>query len=805
MSTTFPLPPECLNQIIRELAHRSTRNSLVALLLVNKHVCSWTLPILYEGPLLVPVLINTSESSSLTARRLRLLATLFQTIPKSHVSDLLRAAYPQPGDPIDHERQQQQQQQQESKLAFPYHMFVTSASLTHCGGLLEGQFHCPDLLPSRTLVDFVKQNGLKERYFDEEPLAPVVEAMQWDTLHLGISLDLRRDLTWALCSEVERVKSLSISLTDIGRYLPLVPRFKSLSNVNFLLDRKMKNTVDAVVLTPRQLKLLDQRREERTLHLDQMIAFVQEHQRFHHGVLRTASCERLYFFEPCPTQYEQQLFRLLPTLVDPQFLNHKNWAHVVANIKEINLSAVRSIQLPEHLKGDMALSQVLRRTPFLHRCRSLEKMYMSSVDEDVFQWAVDERRRRDADIAAGCTPEQPPVPLQHIDIKYNRPLNGRLFDSLGCGFSKTLRSIRVHSFRSGDSPELGQYAGHCSFGGGISSLRWNTPRLCELHIETNINFLCVHPSLLLGAPNLGYLTLKDKRTEYATTDIVPWKAADLQCLLHLQLRGTSALSFHPDTLNNTPNLKVLHLETLVTGRNNSLTPLPLPVDEVEEGMEDDGAGLSSTSSFTSGLSPRRRPIWTWDWELPKLTTLMLNTVFARQFQFKMLAGTPSLQYLRVTLRHSSPQYRRNVEVKEFLASTTHGQRRIEGVMQNDNNNNDDPIYSQQPEYIHLPNMTDCDLMGSWNLDKDVLEILCSKVAPSTQNLCLNGCSGFDMIEWVSITSRHLTRLRQTFASVPITPEAVSAAGLLVVDPRIGNMTYFRLAHQTRRVYGVHRG
>ncbi|KAF9136051.1 hypothetical protein BGW39_008014 [Mortierella sp. 14UC] len=759
MSTTFPLPPECLDQIVRKLAHRSDYKSLVVLL----RTYEYTVP----------------------------------NIPKTHISDLLRAAYPLPQDPID---QEQQKRLQGSAPSVPYHSLVTNISLTHCYGLFDGEFHDNNNSAPRILVDYVEQNGLEDRYRAEEPLVKILEDAYWNILFLSVSRDLRRDLTWAFCSDVERVKSLSICLKDIGRYLPLVDRLKVLSSVTFLLDRKL-NDVNLIrkELTPQQWAVLDQQRQEQTRHLDQMLVFVQEHRRIHRGVLRNVACQHLFtFIEQCRIQYEQQLFRLLPPLVNLQFLSHENWARFVARIKETNLSAVKVFQSSPYHKGDVAFSQILRRTPFLHRCRSLEKIEMSYTDKDVFQWAVDERRQYDADMAAGRSPRQPLVPLQEVHIEFDGSFNGRLFDSIGYAFSDTLKSLRAHCIASNNSgPD--QDVSDCSFGRGLLSSSWSTPKLVALIMESSL--LHIHPSLLTGLPNLVCLSPKDKRADYATADIVPWEAADLQHLTHLTLRGTPALSFHPDTLYNTPNLGLLILETVKT-RNDNILTTPLPLDEVVEEGEEGEAGLSSTSSSAPGPSPRRPPIWTWNWKLPMLTILKLNTVFASRFQFRMLEGTPNLYYLTVTIRYSSPLYRRTVCVEEFLKNTTHDQRRMEDMQamqdnnsnnNNDNNNNgNDPALLQLEEkYIHLPNLSDCYLAGPWNMDKSVLEVLCSKVAPNTESLCLRRCSGFDMVDWVSITSRHLTKLQETFASVPVTPGLVSAAGLVAVNEV--NVTDFRLA------------
>ncbi|OAQ32586.1 hypothetical protein K457DRAFT_16151 [Linnemannia elongata AG-77] len=122
MSTTFSLPLECLELVIHNLADDSDINSLFNLLLVNKYVCSATLPILYEGSLLRPILNGYCETSLVLLRRLKLISTLLLGVPKNHITDLLRATYFQ--DSVDGD----DQEQFPAPFA-PYHSFARTFSL----------------------------------------------------------------------------------------------------------------------------------------------------------------------------------------------------------------------------------------------------------------------------------------------------------------------------------------------------------------------------------------------------------------------------------------------------------------------------------------------------------------------------------------------------------------------------------------------------------------------------------------------------------------------------------------------------
>ncbi|KAF9536174.1 hypothetical protein EC957_012263, partial [Mortierella hygrophila] len=378
-SSLLSLPQECLELILRTLAHQSDLNSLFNLLCVNKHVCSATLPILYEGSLLLSVLNKyQGKGSPGFQRRLKLVSTLLLSVPETHVTDLLHATFPQ--DPIGQERY--------PTIPFaPYHSLSISVSLHLCVILYEGDFFKPNHQPPQKLVDFVKEHGLKDRYIAETPLGRVSEESHWSIVTMALNRELRRDLTWALCSEVERIRILTIPLSDIGRYLSLVDRFESLRDVTFQLDRHLSDE-DANMdeITPEELAVHNQQRDERVQHLDQMVLFVQELRQRHRNVLQAATYYGLYpgDYDGCPEEYQEKLVRLLPPLLDPQALDSNNWNQFATKVKETNLSTVKYITPPPGQLGASSLPRLLEKTPFLHRCRSLESIRLTSITDDVF-------------------------------------------------------------------------------------------------------------------------------------------------------------------------------------------------------------------------------------------------------------------------------------------------------------------------------------------------------------------------------------------------------------------------------------
>ncbi|KAK5821515.1 hypothetical protein F5H01DRAFT_337321 [Linnemannia elongata] len=794
MSTTFPLPQELLEAIIRTLGRLHGVGSMATMLRVNKYVCSITLPILYGG---VPYSVLNKyypKDSPAFKRRQKLIATLLLGVPKTRITDLLRVTFLQ--NSVD--------DQEHSPAPYaPYHSFAIAISLSGCNDAFDGdfikvdgfregifRFQLTEGLPSQRLLDFVKEHRLKERYATEAPLAKLLLESSWMTFTNAINREIRRDLTWALCWNVERLRYLEILVSDIDRYLPLVDKFKALSRVKFELDRRLFPTsINLEELTPEQLTALNHQREERKQHLDQMVLFAQGLRHHHGSVLQAISCSGNV--ELCPDEYEEQLNRLLPPLSDPEQLNMQNWGQFATKVKETNLSAVKNIMPPRGEPGALSLPRLLEQSPFLHRCRSLEGIWLTSFTDDVFQWAVDERKQHDADIAAGRPPQRPLVPLRHINVNNERPTDGRLINDIAYSFGETLRSLEVRPLSLGwrlagiipDSVE-------CWVGGRLPWSYWHTPLLSRLVIDAYHNPLRIHPSLFVQCPQLECIELGDQRTEYSSSDITRYEPAELVHLKSLKLQGSPAISFHPGVLKNAPELNHLGLRMPIYDAPSYIPPVS-ELEEPGEELEDDSVELEPTAAVTTS-SPPRRPIWTWDWDLPKLTTLELTSEFAYRFQFKLLRSTPALERFLVDIRSLSGQHKRTLGVKDLL------QNAQDSTAMKDTQD-DDTLDQLQMQYIHLSNLTDFSLIGDWTMDRRVLTILCSKVLPNThQSLSLRGCSGFGLNDWVKTILKHLPKLRRATASCEVTPESASEVGLaLEYDGRgPGHGTCYRLADQS---------
>ncbi|KAK5821516.1 hypothetical protein F5H01DRAFT_337322, partial [Linnemannia elongata] len=796
MSTTFPLPQELLEAIIRTLGRLHGVGSIATMLRVNKYVCSTTLPILYGR---VPYSVLNQyypKDSPAFKRRQKLIATLLLGVPKTRITDLLRVTFLQ--DSVD--------DQEHSPAPYaPYHSFAIAVSLSRCNDAFDGdfrqiddfrednfRFHQDDGPPSQRLLDFVKEHGLKDRYTIEAPLAKRLHDRPGDTFTNAINRELRRDLTWALCSDIERLRYLEIPVSDIDRYLPLVDKFKALSRVRFELDRRLFSThINLERLTPEQRTVLTHQREERRRHLDQMVLFVQGLRHHHGSVLRVATCTGEYprLCEKCPEEYQEHLTRLLPPLLDPKALDIHNWGQFATKVEETNLSAVKTIKPPQKQKGALSLPRLLEQSPFLHRCRSLEGISLTSFTDDVFQWAVDERKQHDADIAAGRPPQRPLVPLRYAEVDSERLTDGRLINDIGYSFGETLQTLLVRHF-SLKWTLAGPDSVECWVGGRPSWSCWHAPLLSRLSIDTYHNPLRVHPRLFVQCPQLECIELGDGRTEYSSSDVTRYEPAELVHLKSLRLQGSPAISFHPGVLKNAPELNHLGLRMPIYDAPSYIPPVS-ELEEPGEELEDDSVELEPTAAVTTS-SPPRRPIWTWDWDLPKLTTLELTSEFAYRFQFSLLRSTPALERFLVDTRSLSGQHKRTLGVKDLL------QNAQDSTAMKDTQD-DDTLDQLQMQYIHLPNLTNFSLIGDWTLNRRAMTVLCSKVLPNIyESLSLRGCSGFGLNDWVKTILKHLPKLQLATASCEVTPESASGVGLALDYESQGadNGTCYRLADRS---------
>ncbi|KAK3810541.1 MAG: hypothetical protein J3R72DRAFT_428164 [Linnemannia gamsii] len=649
MSTSFPLPLECLQMIIRQLAYDGDTNTLPRLLRTNKHVYLATLPILYKDPFQV-LSVNRIVARDVTPRLSKLIKLILCSNPDAPVSDLLRAAFLQdPAEPKDPPSALE-------TTTIPYHSLLTSVGIQPYSPLLAKVFQSANT----SFGDYLERCELAERFvlegiFDKH-MSGASEAMSYVA-----SQELCKDLTWALCANAERIRSLVIPISDVTRYLSIVGRFELLAEVTFVLDKDIREErLLERRTTPTEQDFLSRLRAERTQHLEEMVLFVQEHRRLHPNVLATGRCiKESRSIMDCPEEYQLRLLQSLPPLINPRSLDHNNWNQFIAKAQDTNLSFVKSFE--PSTPGDALLRLFPVPELSLHRCRTLEHFKSTTINEGVFRWAVDERKQYNAEIAAGRLPQHALVPLRSFVVRDGQPFAGYQINDAAFAFGSTLESIEIS----------GKWRQLCSDKDGPDSTIdgdesfWFLPRLSKLKVyvemETDDTYLHLHPEFLSRCPRLVTVDLCERLDEYNQSSVHYWKPAVLPHLRTLYLQGTPAVSFHPDTLKNTPELVELRLGTSRNYPGSICIPPPEQLIDIEHGEPSDTNPLELSKPSPSP------PLWTWDWELPKLTNLTLVAEFAYRFQFRMLQGTPNLKRFVCDIRTSSGLHKQTLRLEDLLS------------------------------------------------------------------------------------------------------------------------------------------
>ncbi|KAK3824159.1 MAG: hypothetical protein JOS17DRAFT_270083 [Linnemannia elongata] len=818
MSTTFPLPLECLQIIIRYIAQdRKLAHLLPRLLRVNKYVCNATLPILYENPFkniyfrykLPPPRPKTVERAFW-----RLTLTLILSIPPDDhnsplLTDMLRAAYLPPRIPTPNAH----------RVFIPYYSFVTDLVIIsgYRGPPRDDAvlFHGSIL----TLIpNFNKQlNDPQVREILATSAQPGGHFRSASTIEYtkAAGLVLRKDFTWLLCSlNAEHIQSVVIPLSDISRYHSLVGRFKVLSSVTFFIDLRLQlNGEERSRLSPQELETLKRQLKERVRDLNEMVRFIQELRQCHPHVLTTASCPTPGTSrDSCPEEYNFQLLQCLPPLNSPTVIKETNWLQLIAKIQETDLSHVKVFFQHWSFWGVNHLERLRRQEPFLNRCRSLGSIEITLWSEDLFKWAVAERREAMAEIAAGRTPKKPLVPLRLAKINCESHSDGCPIDDVMIGFSETLESLDVtsHFIRGSVAPSDNDLPDFRI--GRVGITRYcDFPHLTRLTIATSNHFLRMDPTFLSRLPSVQCLIAKDRRRIYSIEEVSYWSPAPatLPRLAHIALDGTPAISFHPDTLLHTPNL--VHLSLGLSIRISSHTFIP-PVEDlnVNGGLEqeqehEEGAEVSTPAAPTPSTIPQqpKRPAWSWDWALSKLEVLTLNSTFAYEFQFRMLEKTPRLGTLFLNIKTQVRQHPRTIHLRDLpltpntvttttsaLISPPTTGAVIENVQKREKARIDQQQQQQQQhslqdhEYASLPLLRDLYLIGDWSMDDTVLAVLFGKVAPSITDLAMTGgCRGFTLDGWINHTSENLHSLKSARCSLELNgrPERLEALGLVRVN------------------------
>ncbi|KFH71344.1 hypothetical protein MVEG_01644 [Podila verticillata NRRL 6337] len=653
---TFPLPLECLQLIVHQLALRKELRTLSSLLRVSKYVCLVSLPYIYSDPfhwfdesLHFRIINSRSYSFGYIAPVVQL---LLASVPSESLTGLIKAMYELPEDTSAAATT-------DLSPPKPQHWRINYLSFVR-------HFHSQERTSCSFLADLSEYSPLEPRlkaYVDEHQLAEKYNAfmapfegilrfprtssersaqLETPSTIAHLRMEIHREATWILCQPVlEQLQSIAIPLSDIERYLESIARFPSLNSVTFKLDELADIPTSAQDTSQEAHQQLKHMQEKRLRDLESAIQFVQIHTTMFRGTLRHVYAHKDWcwfgYAQTCPDSFLNRMLELLPTLINPTELTSKNWKHFVAKVEQTNLEHVRMISVQD---GSAYWYEQLKSKPFLHRCPSLRTYNTISLGPESFKWASERvglRQRKDNTTTIS--------PLEEISIHALKEPFGNELDDIGVGFEATLKSFKIegHSRAPGSHPLL-------TIGHG-----WKMPVLTTLSANMHSETLVVDPDFLRHCPSLKALSLKDYCAMDNVDEIRLGHPAQLPDLAKLRWDGSHAVSFHPDTLHSTKDLKLLILGSPSFAMEHALPPTASDLD----GNPIDRFKVSRTH-------------WTWDWYLPHLTVLDFAGAFALCFQFKMLQGTPSLQELTLSIYSNEDPVRRVLTELDFILEETLG-------------------------------------------------------------------------------------------------------------------------------------
>ncbi|KAG0355907.1 hypothetical protein BG005_005173 [Podila minutissima] len=649
------LPPECLHLIVNHLAKNSELDCLATLLVVSKTVFQITLPYIYSNPFGLFEQNITGADAVVKFRQLICLL-LTTSIPYGDYSDLLKAMYEI--DEVNVNSNIPSRPLKIKYLEYLRHFDLTQELVTLTSPKSEtlGTF-------SR-LSQYMEQHGLKQEYrtaLEEIPFNWAEMSVQSTDRFIvdHLNMVLRRELSWVLCRPIlDQLQSVAIPVSGLDQYLDNVERFSSLQLIVFVLDEWLQRQDisfdDATEEVIEKSRLL---REKGARSLSRMVDFVRLHTCRFRGLLEQVWCPTnvgawSYMTHKCPEEYIARIATCLEPMLHPTELDNANWSHFLAHYHETDLEHVERIYLTDRSKA--WYGPVLSDPNFLRRCRALRQLEAPLLDPQIFETT--------AEIHQGSIPLPP---LEVVRIRHNwEPFSNEQLDNIAQTFGQTLKVLMIESMTWTAQQSALRLGYH-----------WHLPVISELSIETRGELLNVDPTFLDRCPALRILSLSDGRPRSQVHEVATLQPASLPVLYILHLNGMPALSFHPNILHSTKELRFLSLEHWWDGEVGYISSLA----ELEEADQDTVSG-PSFQAYPEEYGYKRipRPRWTWDWYLPNLNDLVLIGEFAFGFQFRMLRGCPKIERLSLNIiLKSEEQVERELTEADFTVDPSFQYPRLE--------------------------------------------------------------------------------------------------------------------------------
>ncbi|GJJ74934.1 hypothetical protein EMPS_07292 [Entomortierella parvispora] len=792
------LPLEVLQLVLNVLKDRGDRSSLNHMLRVNRFFYEATVPYVYEDGL--GLLQPRNQHSSATHKLEQLLQTILRQLPPEDVGPLLSAAYNVHLDSVETAKtgstivqsnngQLKDAKQDSVQLGQGDHTPAPQTTsmqridyLSHVRVFYFEQAVFKPFYKNKTidhqrtrsnksLTDFAFKTrsggsayGIGDGAYDDKlvfrPCAGSRDSVS--TLRYGaVSMAIRRQLTWLLCSRsFEKVRTLAIPLSDVDQYLSKVERFPCLSYITFIMDEYLDvHNMTLASVTAETAKASADCRDRRNQQFRSMLLFVQRHGQLFPNVLQYVDCPDSWAWPSptrCPKVTQDKLQNVLPPFANLTSVHEMNYYRLSTKIKLTDLGSVTSVVLADNLH----LRTLLAADPtFWSRCRGLKTIFIRSPNPGCFRWAVEQKVARTRD-----TMSAPPARVSTVNMRSFSMQVDELNDIVE-GFGDTLSNLKVTL----DHQNLERRAGmgyDFHFG-----RRWSLPKVQSLNI-TVVGFytqLVMDRDLLFGlGKDIKSLCFIDESNhlplERSKTYRIPTEA--LPNLEDLTLGGGTASQFHPGTLYFTPNLKTLRLYL-----NNMAPSSHLQILSHQYGVTYNVKKATLHSTFESGSDPSTtvhgQVLWTWDWYLPKLHTLSLKDEFAFMFQFRMLAGCPSLVSLTLDIYGHVPTTERALTLQDFelLPSSTC--------------RTSDPVdHEGQAPLVSAPSLQRLLMVGRWVLSDEIVEVLSGAVFPNLTHWRMKEAIGFTLVGCVSAL-RHRPLLKEVDCWAMGSAQELESLGLVL--------------------------
>lgn len=450
-------------------------------------------------------------------------------------------------------------------------------------------------------------------------------------------------MSWVLFYPIlDQLQSIAIPVSNLGPYLDTMDRLTSIRSIVFVLDDLLQPEEQLLdPATEHYVEKMRPIRANRDRILDLMVEFVRTHTTCYKGVLRQVQCPGnnswTFQYQTCPEGYISQILACLPVLDHPTELSERNWAHVIANYHETNLGYVERIILKSQFKE--WYGPALTDPGFLQRCQSLRQLEFYMLHPEIFKWAAQLRQ----EVVSGTNMDHVSLPpLETVQLSAHWGPFGSALDDIALAFGPTLKRFTMVGTMS--APQSTLQLGY----------QWNLSVITELSTYLSTEILDIDPTFLNQCPTLRIVSLEDDLDNYRVHEVATFPPANLPVLYLLHLTGSPALSFHPDTLHSTKELRFLALKHSKAG-NVSYIPTIFELEEAEQVIGQNTEHISG-SLDSNDQSPRiPRPKWTWNWYLPNLKDLVLTGEFELRFQFRMLQGCPSIESLSLNIMSTNQE------------------------------------------------------------------------------------------------------------------------------------------------------